>query len=95
MSEKVELDEADRLLIALIDTAIEVGTGRTFDTPAGLTVRVGELGATWVYLEVMERGVVIETHKLPRDIRRIAVETARLRALEKAGAFDRMNGGKG
>jgi hypothetical protein len=70
-------DEADRIIIAAVDTAIEVGLGRTFDTPAGQTVRVTALEEKWVTLEPMVGGVPTgEVLHLPRDIRRIAVGIA-------------------
>lgn len=79
MSEEL-LDEADRILIATVDTAIEVGLARTFTTPAGHVVRVEDLGEVWVKLAVFRGGFPTgETLDLPRDIRRIAIATAELR----------------
>lgn len=70
-------DEADRIIIAAVDTAIEVGVGRTFSTPSGQTVRVSALEDKWVTLHPMVNGIPTgEELHLPRDIRRIAVATA-------------------
>lgn len=70
-------DEADRILIATVDTALEVGLGRTFDTPAGHTCRVVTIEAPWVEIEVMRHGTPTgERLALPMDIRRIATATA-------------------
>jgi hypothetical protein len=70
-------DEADRIIIAAVDTAIEVGVGRTFDTPSGQTVRVDALEDKWVRLVPMVNGMETgEVLDLPRDIRRIATATA-------------------
>jgi hypothetical protein len=72
-------DEADRILIATVDTAIEVGVGRTFDTPAGQSVRVVALEEKWVTLIPMVHGVPTgEELHLPRDVRRIALEAKML-----------------
>lgn len=72
--------EADRIIIAAVDTAIEVGVGRTFETPAGQTVRVTALEDVWVEMEVMVNGLPTgERLSLPRDIRRIAIATTQYR----------------
>lgn len=70
-------DEADRILIATVDTALQVGKGRTFDTPSGQSVRVVSIEAPWVELEPMLNGIPTgEKLALPMDIRRIATATA-------------------
>lgn len=76
----VTLDEADRILIATVDTAIEVGTGRTFKTPSGQKLRVEEIGEKWVHLQVMRKGIPVEKLVLPKKIREVAVKTANLLA---------------
>lgn len=78
---EIKLDTADEILIATVDTAIEVGTGRTFTTPAGSILRVDEIGDEWVHLEVLVGGVARETLALPRKIRKIAREAALLRSI--------------
>lgn len=80
-------DEADRILIATVDTALRVGVGRTFDTPAGQSVRVVSIEHPWVELEPMIRGIPTgEKLALPMEIRRIATATALFRRQVEAQA---------
>lgn len=80
MPDDLLFDEADRLLIATVRSAVDVGTGRTFETPAGQTCRVVRIESPWVELEVMVNGMPTgETLSLPLEIERIAIATAQYR----------------
>lgn len=76
MTPEVQLDEADRIIIRVVEEACKRGVGRTFRSPTGQEIKVLAIDGKWVRIGYGPGHA--EHLLLPRKIKEIATKTAML-----------------